>query len=52
MLNKQAADAQLEEQRRHNESLEQAARGKGIEDDEEQIKQAIALLQGKGFCFC
>ena len=50
ILNKQA-----EEQNRHNLELEKIARGngygEGVDDDEEEIKQAIALLQGRGYMF-
>ena len=81
VLAKQKADAELEEQRRHNLEVERLAKGNGvngldiltltnairqelmkepgiakiigngIEDDEEQIRKAIQLLEGKGFMF-
>ena len=67
VLNKQAADAKQAEENRHHQELEKIARtplpapalptgkgygyGEGVEDDEEQIKQAIALLQGRGYLF-
>ena len=60
VLNKQKADAEIEEQRRHNTEMEKLARGDGLLTinkqtsdslEDEMIESAKTFLSGKGFIF-